>query len=330
MLQHPINVLVVAAEEPTTRAVEEIIKQMDGRGFYLQRVVGIDDGLQALENGGCDVCLLDITPPSADDDTTPARLPGSNPTVAANRFMQKAEQTNPPIPVLLLADESLMGCRDETAPELPEVMPLLLLDRSRLTPYLLERAMCFSLERARLQQEINLLRMIDSLTGLLTRQEMDRKLESELERCRRYRYPLSLLALEVDDYLNLIAKHGEVLGDQILRWISMILQENIRTVDRAARYTNSEFVMVLPETTDQAAAHVARRLQQRIASRPFVLFPNQGPVIELGMTVSVGVVEASRESDTPDSLVLMAERSLKEAQRQRRNRIIVYGEIWKT
>ena len=48
------------------------------------------------------------------------------------------------------------------------------------------------------------------------------------------------------------------------------------------------------------------------------------------MTVSMGVVEASRESDTPDSLVLMAERSLKEAQRQRRNRIIVYGEIWKT
>lgn len=172
------------------------------------------------------------------------------------------------------------------------------------------------------------MRVTDSLTGLLTAQEMDRQLSCEIQRCRRYRFPVVLIALQLDDFSELASRFGGEVSDQVLRWAAMILQENIRSVDRAARYHETEFLVMLPETNQEAGAQVARRLQHRISSRPFVLFPNQGPVVELGITAGIGVVEGSREHDTPESLLLMAERALREALRQHRNRIILYHDLW--
>lgn len=330
MLQHPINVLVVAADEQTTRVVEDLVQGVNGHGFYLQRVVGLKNGLQALSEGGCDLCLLDITPiPIVEEEIYPTTWsPRDNNTVNINRFMRTVENQDPPIPLLILMDESVSGCNAAEQANIALALPSVRLDRSRTTPYLLERAICYALERANLLREITHLQVVDSLTGLLTEQTLDRLLEHELRRCKRYKYPAGLLVLRINQFDDVVADFGEGVGDQILRWIGMIIQENIRSVDYAGYYRKNQFVLLLPETPARSAVQVAQRLQMRVAGRPFVLFPDQGPVIELGVTISSGIAEGTNDSETAEGLLLMAERALKEAQRLKHSRIVVYGDVW--
>jgi diguanylate cyclase (GGDEF)-like protein len=326
MLEYPINVLVVAAEEQITREVENLLQEVHGHGFYLQRVVGMEAGLEALREGGCDLCLLDITPRAADVQVGNGdpRLPGRE--LLVNRFIHATESSEHPVPLLVLADERVLECDPKRQVEFRRMQPTVRLDRSRTNPYLLERAMCFSLERAHLMDEIRRLRTRDPLTGLLSPQAINAVLAQELERCHRYRYTTSLLVLRVNNFTSILDEFGQQLGDQILRWLGMIINENIRTVDYAASYPDGEFLVLLPETADRAAVNVAQRLQLRIASRPFVLFPSDGPVIELEVTVATGIAEAPKDSETGERLVALAERAQQEA-RRKQNPVVIYADV---
>lgn len=328
MLQHPINVLVVAAEEQSTRAVEQLLNGVDSHGFYLQRVIGLEAGLRALDEGGCDVCLLEMTAYLAAQINLAVTAPPRTPTAMLNRFIHHVESYEPPIPLLVLTDDAALNCDPDRVLESLQCSPIQRLDRGRTTPYGLERAICFAMERCRLVNLIGDLQSHDELTGLLSRQALERSLESELNRSQRYRYPLSLLTVRIDGYPGLLDDYGGEVGDQVQRWIGMVIQENIRSVDYAARLSAGNFVVVLPETTARAGMTVAQRLQLRIAGRPFVLFPEKGSVIELDIMISSGIAEASRDSESSDRLLAMADRAAKEAQRQRRTRIIVYSDVW--
>jgi diguanylate cyclase (GGDEF)-like protein len=328
MLQHPINVLVVAEDEQVTRAMEGLLQEIDPRGFYLRRVVGLENAIEALTQGRCDLCLLDITPPLSpggrlDDGYTRQRL-----SAWINQFIKEVERADNPLPLVVLADEAALGCGDDPAYPQLAGLPTLHLDRNRLTPYTLERAMCFALERAHYLRELNELRVIDPLTGLLYQRSMDSLIAQELQRSLRYRYPVAIISLRVNDISRLYHEHGLALVNEIHRWIGMMIYENIRTVDRSARYNGDEFLVLLPETPAQAAVTVAKRLQLRVATRPFVLFPSQGPVVEMELSISAGIAEGPKDSESPTGLVACAQRALKEARRQKHSRIVVYGEYW--
>lgn len=320
MLEHPINVLVVASEEQITRELENLLHEVNGHGFYLQRVVGMQAGLEALREGGADLCLLDITPAS---EEKPQRTSKD----LVDHFLRESEDREHPVPLLVLADERVLECDPHRSVEYRAMQPTMRLDRSRTNPYLLERAMCFSLERAHLMEEVRQLRTYDPLSGLLSKQAFNRVFEQELERCHRYRYTTSLLVLRVNEFNAITEQHGEKLGDQILRWLGMIISENVRSVDFAARFQPAEFLVLLPETSAQAATHAAQRLQLRISSRPFVLFPPAGPVIELGVNVSGGIAEAPRDSDTCEGLINCAERAQSDARRRKNNPVVVFGQV---
>lgn len=320
MLEHPINVLVVADEEQITREVENLLNEVNGHGFYLQRVVGLQAGLEALQEGGCDLCLLDITP------TPEASSPGGQPDLV-QRFLHETENREHPLPLLVLADERVLECDPRRQVTFRSKPPTVRLDRSRTNPYLLERAMCFSLERAHLLEEIRRLRTYDPLSGLLSAQAFENVLDQELERCHRYRYTTSLLVLRINEFAGIVEKYGNHLGDQILRWVGMIINENIRSVDYGSRYRDAEYLILLPETSAPAAINVAQRLQLRISSRPFVLFPADGPVIELGVNVSTGIAEAPKDTDHAEGLISLAERAQNEARRRKNNSVVVYGNL---
>jgi diguanylate cyclase (GGDEF)-like protein len=328
MLHHPINVLVVAAEEQSSRAVEKLLHGVDTHGFYLQRVIGLDAGFRALEEGGCDVCLLEMTSYLAAQIGAEASGPQSTPTAMINRFVHHIESHVPPIPLLVLTDDAALDCDPDRVLESLQCSPIQRLDRSRTTPYGLERAICFAMERCRLITTINDLQSHDELSGLLSRPALEFSLERELNRSHRYRYPLAVLAVRIDKYSGLVEEYGDEVGDQVQRWIGMVIQENIRSVDFAGRLSAGYFVLILPETHARAAVTVAQRLQMRVAGRPFVLFPEHGSVIELDIMISSGISEASRESESSQSVLGMADRAVREAQRQLRTRILVYSDVW--
>jgi PAS domain S-box-containing protein len=93
----------------------------------------------------------------------------------------------------------------------------------------------------------------DALTSLFNRYQFDKSLKMEYSRATRFQEPLSLVALDVDDFKPINDLHGHPAGDLVLIKLAKLILLNIRDIDSAARWGGDEFMVLLPNTTlDQA------------------------------------------------------------------------------
>jgi len=76
----------------------------------------------------------------------------------------------------------------------------------------------------------------DPLTGLPNRRAFREALEREWLRAQRYRRPLGLFLLDLDDFKQVNDEHGHLVGDQVLRQVASTLRGAIRDTDFIARY----------------------------------------------------------------------------------------------
>jgi len=124
----------------------------------------------------------------------------------------------------------------------------------------------------------------DGLTGLHNHAEFQRLLVEELARSRRYHHPLSLLLLDVDHFKEVNDRFGHLCGDQVLRRLSEVLQEQSRPADHIARYGGEEFVVLLPEIEHAGAMVSAERIRHAVAEQSLPLANGE----RVTMTVSIG------------------------------------------
>jgi diguanylate cyclase (GGDEF)-like protein len=108
---------------------------------------------------------------------------------------------------------------------------------------------------------------IDSLTGLPNRRAFYETLENERMRALRYRHPLTIAYVDVDNFKRINDTQGHAVGDAVLRDIGQCLRENLRTSDIVARLGGDEFAVLLPETEATAAEHVVRKLHLHLRER---------------------------------------------------------------
>ena len=115
-----------------------------------------------------------------------------------------------------------------------------------------------------------ILSITDALTGTYNRRYLMEQLPRELERCRRYAYPLSVLMCDVDHFKEINDARGHAAGDEVLQQFAARAQKSIRcNSDWVARYGGEEFLIVLPETAHEGAMHVAEKIRTLIAATPF-------------------------------------------------------------
>lgn len=173
------------------------------------------------------------------------------------------------------------------------------------------------LDNARLSQRLHELSTLDGLTRQLNYRVIFDRLTEELERARRYRYPLSVVLCDFDHFKQINDTYGHLAGDAVLREGAAVLRRCLRVTDLLGRYGGEEFLAVLPQVDLDAACIAAERLRQGLENHLLSL-PGGA---EVRITGSFGA--ASRDevvgSPSSDILVSLADRRLYEAKAAGRN-----------
>ena len=156
------------------------------------------------------------------------------------------------------------------------------------------------------EQELQRLARIDTLTGLANRRQFDELLDQALARYRRAKRPLALIFLDIDHFKTINDTHGHGAGDAVLKEFASRLQASLRETDVAARLSGDEFVVILDGlgSRDEAVA-VATKLLQAIRE------PMAIGELALDVTASMGLawMDGSVEIDAK-ALMLRADRAL--------------------
>lgn len=176
-------------------------------------------------------------------------------------------------------------------------------------------------EQKRLELELEQLAITDELTGLYNRRYMLRKLEELAAENERYGHTFSLISLDIDFFKSINDSWGHPMGDAVLRTVAQLIETRTRKSDIVARTGGEEFIVLMPNTVLNDARHVAEALRTAVENKGFVC--DQGE--PFGVTLSAGVVSWSTAVTTVRDLLSVCDRSLYEAKRAGRNRVVVKG-----
>ena len=163
----------------------------------------------------------------------------------------------------------------------------------------------------------------DFLTGWHNRRYLQQRLKEELARAQRRASTISYLMIDIDRFKSINDGYGHLAGDAALKEVAHRVEGQIRSMDTAARFGGDELAILLPETTQEEAAHLAERIREVIATEPFAL----NAQVVRNLTISIGVaalVPGRHESDLKalaDRLVAEADAALYRAKALGRNRV---------
>jgi diguanylate cyclase (GGDEF)-like protein len=160
---------------------------------------------------------------------------------------------------------------------------------------------------------------IDALTGLHNRLWLEQMLPRFVERARTSDDPLGLILLDVDEFKRYNDRHGHLAGDQALRSLGATLLRSIRPNDAATRVGGEEFLVVLPNTSEEDCAKAAWRICEAIRSQS--IHDHEAHRLP-GITVSVGVAMLTRDDDH-NRLYDAADQALYRAKRAGRDRVML-------
>lgn len=164
----------------------------------------------------------------------------------------------------------------------------------------------------------------DPLMEIYNRRYLERRLEDEFTRARRYGNPFSLFLLDIDRFKEINDTYGHPTGDLVLKGMGALLKENIRTVDVPARYGGEEAVVLLPHTGLEGAEILAERFRKTVEAHLFPADASFRPGATLRCTISIGIAGLTKECSDAAQLLKQADTALYRAKQEGRNRTIAY------
>ena len=163
--------------------------------------------------------------------------------------------------------------------------------------------------------KLEVLSSTDSLTGLFNRRALDERLKSEFDRAQRYHLDLSVLMIDVDRFKQFNDRFGHPAGDDMLRQVAQVLQNNARAQDCVTRYGGEEFCVILPNTGREAALVIAERIRHLVSTMP----ARTPMTISLGISSRCGAAAEGVCLVNPQALVAAADGALYQAKKDGRN-----------
>ena len=178
-----------------------------------------------------------------------------------------------------------------------------------------------------LREKLKVVSTTDELTGLHNRKYLNERLEQEISRAKRYGNSLSCLMFDLDFFKVVNDIYGYEWGDVLLRSIADKLKQLIRKEDVLTRYGDEEFVLILPNTSEDNAFLFAERFRRDIERMEFI---PAGEEERHPITISGGIstfpcIEGAEEDS--NTIIRYAEHALYNAKKRGKNKIVQFSQI---
>lgn len=178
-----------------------------------------------------------------------------------------------------------------------------------------------------LKDKINNITTTDELTGLHNRKFMLERLESEMSRAKRYNSTVSCILFDLDFFKVVNDMYGYEWGDVLLKKVAEMLQNLARKEDVVTRYGDEEFMVILPDTSEENAFIFAERFRRDIEKMSFI---PAGEVERHPVKVSGGIAsypQIDNIDENANSLIRYAEHALYNAKKRGKNKIVLFSQV---
>jgi len=175
-----------------------------------------------------------------------------------------------------------------------------------------------SLANASLYSRSVELGMTDSLTGVLNRRYLDRRLSDEVKRAQRGGGQLAVLIVDLDLFKSVNDRYGHLEGDRLLQAVARTIGASVRDIDVVTRFGGEEFAVILPGANERDAYVVAERIRRAIEVMDYTSMTHG----YIPITLSGGIAALDSTIHTAAQLIGVADRRLLEAKRTGRNKTV--------
>ena len=193
------------------------------------------------------------------------------------------------------------------------------------------KEMCIRIEAlsktSKYRTNLKKLSITDELTGLYNRKYLHHRLEAEMSRSKRYGTPLSCLLIDIDFFKTVNDMYGYDWGDVLLKKIAQMLEALIRKEDILTRYGDEEFILILPNTTEDNAYIFAERFRRDIERMEFIPAneDERHPITISGGISSYPFLENVEENS--NTVIRYAEHALYAAKKRGKNQIVEFSKM---
>lgn len=178
-------------------------------------------------------------------------------------------------------------------------------------------------QRKQMEAQLLALASTDSLTGAFNRRHFLEEVATHLAQSERYKSPLSLMIIDIDNFKHINDSGGHALGDEVIKQFTQKAEATIRNVDIFGRLGGDEFAILMPETNADKALVLAERLKEAIST-----FDIGFESSSLKITISIGLstyINNEETQDTVQSLLARADEGLYTAKRRGKDLIGFIG-----
>ncbi|MDO5307504.1 MAG: diguanylate cyclase [bacterium] len=161
--------------------------------------------------------------------------------------------------------------------------------------------------------------VLDGLTGLYNRRQLEIAIAQEYNRTRRHPSDFSLAILDIDFFKKVNDTYGHQYGDYVLKTVADLMKKCFRKTDLLYRYGGEELVIIMPETNIEGAVIPVQRLRRMVEEYNY-----EYNEIKAKVTVSIGLTMNYQTFNSPTEIIKSADEALYKAKESGRNRVILY------
>lgn len=288
------NILLIEDSTSDARLLEEHLMKEFRDQYRIIHHARLKKGLDHLKSHRADIVLLDLS------------LPDSK----GLHGVEEIHAIFPDMPIIVLSgleeDEIVLQAVQKGAQDY--------LIKGEASGALINRAICYAIERKAAEQRLTQLAHYDPLTGLANRMLFEIRLKETLSQARRFKHLVALMFLDIDHFKHINDSMGHHIGDEILAQFAKRLKGILREYDTVSRIGGDEFTIILdriPRIDD--ASVVARKILDAFETPIFV------ESNEIQISTSIGIAHYPEHGIDPETLIKCADAAMYKAKGKGRN-----------